>query len=371
MPEGLPANSQTLFVLLVPTLRCNLRCEYCYVDHSSEDFPSMDAEDWQYAYDWIGKYASRLGVGKIRFLWFGGEPLCYGVDRIHSSIALQKRLLGTNFKIRNKIQSNLTLVDQTVCDLISSSFGNTIGGSFDPFSQCRRFKDGTPAAEVILEKISLLQERKINVGIVSTLMKSDLVPAKDFFAFFNKKNLSFRVNQAHAPASCTAIDNYLSTKEFCDYEIALFDEFVNDPEPTIDFANFTTIVEHVLYKKTLSCNASPLPWLNIAIEPSGCITNSCRQHRRIIGNYYEDNADAVLASLQQRYAEMVQPQRCKNCKFFHTVCSGSCVECPKFDCMNISCGYKTEYTAPAIAYVKNYLSANGIIDLQTAADLLR
>lgn len=364
-------NSQVLFILLVPTLHCNLRCEYCYVDHSLENLPEMSMEDWKYAYGWVRKYALFLGISKIRFLWFGGEPLCYGAERIHSSIAMQNQIFEESFCIRNKIQSNLTLVDSFVCDLISSSFGNAIGGSFEPFSQSRCFKNGSPATDIILEKISLLKQRKINVGIVSTLLKKNLVSAKDFYAFFKNNDLSFRVNQAHPPISCTATSDYLSTKEFCDYEISLFEEFVNDSNPTIDFANFTTIVKHILHNQKLSCNASPLPWLNISIEPSGRITNSCRQHRRIIGNYYENNVQAIFLSLRQKYTEMIQPRHCIKCNFFHTICAGPCVECSQFDCMSINCGYKTEYTAPAIAYVKKYLENNGVNNLRDAARLLQ
>ncbi|MBU0595714.1 radical SAM protein, partial [Candidatus Bipolaricaulota bacterium] len=77
--------SEVLGLSILPTLRCNLRCVYCYEDHLDLD---MDEETQSKLLAYVEK---RLQANRgLSVSWFGGEPLLR-VDMIRD---LSKKLLG-------------------------------------------------------------------------------------------------------------------------------------------------------------------------------------------------------------------------------------------------------------------------------------
>ena len=79
-----------LHVALNATMRCNLRCTYCYVhsDCLSTQFDMTD-DDFTSLYKWIADYSVLIGASEIHFLWFGGEPLLISDSFIEKQILKQ------------------------------------------------------------------------------------------------------------------------------------------------------------------------------------------------------------------------------------------------------------------------------------------
>lgn len=353
-----------LSALLIPTLRCNLRCRYCYVNHS--DYADMSMCDWRALYEFLLSYCKAFGIKQIRFLWFGGEPLLYGCKNIQNSLEMQTEIFQySEIKIRNSIQSNLTLIDKHVCQLLKTYFDGSIGGSFEPLDNSRQYRNRHSANESIEKNIKFLCKEHINLGIVSTLTKRNIASPNDFYSYFKENKISFRVNRAHCPVNGNPSD-YLSINEFNQYVLELFSLFTHDQDPTIDFVNFTSIVAHILNGTPLSCNANPVPYLNYSFEADGRITNSCRTFKRTIGNYYVDTPQDVRKASEAITVNQYCPDSCKKCLFLGKLCIGSCQERPELDCMHTDCGYKSEYTVATLTYVNEYLSTHGITGINEA-----
>ena len=92
-----------LSAVIKTTKRCNLSCDYCYdKDGEIEDRPIEEHID-----KLMGEILS-TDFENIYFTWHGGEPLLKPISFYENIAKIQRRF--PNKKIRNGIQSNLTLL---------------------------------------------------------------------------------------------------------------------------------------------------------------------------------------------------------------------------------------------------------------------
>ena len=345
--------NKKLSILLSPTHRCNMRCEYCYV--SNNNHFDMSKEDFYALYNWLAEYAKHLNISTIDFTWFGGEPLLYGVSSMRSALELQSRFFDScRIKCINRIQSNLTLINKDWCRLLKEYFSSFIGGSFEPFEEYRKYANGSSAKIDIEQKIKFLRECNIKVGIVCTLMKKNLPKANILYNWFASHVDSFRVNRAHSPIGVRN-DDYMSVDEYNRYVLDLFDIYIRDKSSTVKFTNFDVLANSIKNKKPLVCIDGNSPWKKIAIAGNGEISSYCRVSHRILGNYYKSTPEEVINAYRNGFNKSAITT-CDKCDFFQKkFCAGNCYGEPEKNCYQSQCGYRTECTKEIIAYIVNYL----------------
>ena len=356
-------SAEKLTILISPTHRCNMRCDYCYVSDTRHG--DMSLSDFEAAYTWIVKYCQNLGVQFVDFTWFGGEPLLYGKDKLESALRKQNQIFSkTDIKFVNRMQSNLTLVNNDVCRLISEYFGGFIGGSFEPYGKSRKYKDGCISVDDVERKIELLHNAGIRIGIVSTLVKNDLLPAQELFAWYKHRVEAFRVNRAHSPDG-NSLEKYLTVKEYNDYVIALCDLYTHDNSEDLQFTNFTAIARSILLNRPFACTDILEPYWKLSIAGNGEIASYCRKKDAVIGNYYTSTVQDVIVTYKQYAYPRLTPKACRECESYaNKICSGSCWGEPDKDCAESNCGYRSEYTKETISYVQRYLQSNGITRIE-------
>jgi len=356
---------KSLILLLSPTLRCNMQCEYCYVKQTK--LGDMSINDFKSAYAWTVKYCRYFSIDQIRIMWFGGEPLACGVDLLSEALELQKEYFyPSEISCINSIQSNLTLVDSSICDLIKRYFHNHISGSLEPFGALRQYKNGNSAIDDIMTNIGLLKEAGIRIGIVCTLTKKNITAPELLYHFFKSNDLPFRVNRAHCPTGQNSSD-YLTVSEYNKYVLSLFELYSKDDMPSVDFANFTSIVRCLLLNKTLSCIDHREPHLKLAIESNGKISSWCRQKESVLGNYYNSTSDDIVKAYAKYMQAINPPENCKKCDYFEKNCTGPCFGELDKSCQESSCGYRTEYTDECMHFVREYLNSHGVFRFDDCA----
>ncbi len=117
------------------TERCNMNCTYCVNDRNSEP---MSEEVMYRACDLAFSAGNSAGI-----CFFGGEPLLHK-ELIYKAISYcTKKSAETGMKIRYKMTTNGTLLDEEFLD-IAAKAGIEIGLSFDGTAQdiCRHYADG-------------------------------------------------------------------------------------------------------------------------------------------------------------------------------------------------------------------------------------
>lgn len=351
------SRTRTLEILLSPTTRCNLRCRYCYVDQSlSVKETDLSISDIKDIYRWLASYAKIIDVDRIRFTWFGGEPLLPGVRFLDTALRLQREHFSS-FEIINSMQSNLTLLDDGLIPLLKTYFHSSISASIDFGGDCRVFSNGKDSTTVVERNIVNLVSAGISVGAVCTLTRRNLGKCTEIYAYFKRLGTAFRVNRA---AGIQLSENELITvAEYNEAVKSLFDIYLSDPSPTVEFFNFTTMARLFLLGQSTVCVDTEKPFLYLGFEAQGRITSRCR-FTDPLGNYRTDTPEDFYRKCLRSATPHATPSRCTNCEFFERTCQGGCFGEKGLDCYDSDCGYRTETTQVLWRYVQGYLQKQGL-----------
>lgn len=325
----------------------------------------MSLSDFEAAYTWILRYCRYLEIKFVDFTWFGGEPLLYGESNLESALQKQSEIFAnSDVRYVNRIQSNLTLVNDGFCKLIREYYGGFIGGSFEPFGTARKYKDGRVPIEDVERIIDALHKKHIRIGIVSTLMKNNLCPPHGLYEWFQGRVDAFRVNRAHSPDGKN-LEKYLTVDEYNKYVMTLCDLYTHDDNVSFQFTNFTAIARSILLNRPLGCADILEPYWKLSIAGNGEIASYCRKNEVVLGNYYKSTPQDVITAYKQQARPYLMPEKCRGCENYEKkICSGACLGEPGRDCHESDCGYRSEYTKETISYVRQYLLSRGIKNIE-------
>lgn len=352
------SNKKTLEVLFSPTTRCNLRCRYCYVNQTQpKSVSDMSIEDINTIYKWLSKFATIIKADKIRFTWFGGEPLLPGTEFLKEALAAQKSDLGTMIEVVNSMQSNLTLVTDELIPLLKEYFHSSISGSVDYQNRWRKFPNGDDSHAIVEKNIKKLLDSGINVGAVCTLTRQNIHQANEIYSYFKRLGTAFRVNRAAGTRSRMS-NEFLTVSEYNAFVKEIFDLYLSDPNPTVEFFNFTMMAKLFLSGQPAVCVDTLEPFFYLGFEAHGRITSRCRFVGQA-GNYETDTPESFYQKLKASVRPHPSPQRCQGCEFFNKVCLGGCFGEMDVDCFSSNCGYRTETTYDLWCYVRDFLNSHG------------
>lgn len=100
-----------LGVTIIPTFRCNLRCDYCFQDRTNEDTMSEDTKKLL-----ILSLKKNLDVSShlkvLSITWYGGEPLLMVDDILDIGLQLKMYCDAKKLKYESNIITNATLLDE-------------------------------------------------------------------------------------------------------------------------------------------------------------------------------------------------------------------------------------------------------------------
>lgn len=356
-----PDKYNIIYVMISPTTRCNLSCKYCYVN---QDMPikesDMTIDDIRYIYGWVKEYSDLIGIKKIRFEWFGGEPLIMGGSYLNEAIECQSEFFPkTEFLIHNTIQTNLVLSTRTEnIELIKNKFNGRISGSLDYRGCFRVFKNGEDSTSTVLKNIEILKENGISVGLVCTLTKNNIAYIEEMYDFFKKNNIDFRVNRAAHVDNPIIQSSVISTEEYSNAVLQLFDLYTNDDNCNIKFENFDMMARLYLMGLSDICVTVTKPYLHLAFEANGRLFSRCRFVDQL-GDYLKENPAEIYSRLKMMSTERTSPQKCSSCEFFDKTCMGGCFGERETDCYNSDCGYRGETNKDLWAYIEKIVTEQG------------
>ena len=171
---------------------CNLRCRYCYEFPELGNRERMSLPQLEAMFSNIAEYF-RGTSRKMDFVWHGGEPLLHTPGYYRKIFELQDRLLGQHgVPYTNSIQTNLTVINDDILDLLRSSFDH-IGVSIDLFGGNRVFRSGREAEEAVIKNMQRLQDEGIPFGCITVLSQSTAPHVEEIYDFFESSNVSFRL----------------------------------------------------------------------------------------------------------------------------------------------------------------------------------
>jgi len=164
-----------LGVTVMPTLNCNFRCIYCFIDHRSK---TMGRDVQKNLVDWVRlqmRHRRRLEVG-----WFGGEPLlCLNTIR-ELTARFRQICQERGCEYRAGMASNGYLLTKNVSrelvELGVTQIQVALDGSARVHDRRRPLTGGGPTFDVILSNlVDLVDEGGIELSVRPTIDKENVV----------------------------------------------------------------------------------------------------------------------------------------------------------------------------------------------------
>lgn len=326
-------NKQTPYIVIAPTMNCNLGCPYCFVKNSLKDI-SMSKEI-------IDKIISYIFInGKHYSLdWFGGEPsLNTKIIKYFYEEAEKKGLYNDN----SLFITNGTFKNNELWDIIEHNITKiqfTIDGLRQYHDNRRFFKNKKGTFDVIINNLDILYNKilagkikhDIDVIIRCNVDKLNQNTIKELCHFVQERyNFLFRLELPKV-SEC-GIKEYNSRlftdKEYSNFLINLFYKEGIIIEPYLQSYN-------VRFSHCGAVNSK-----SYAFDPQGNIYKCCLdigKEDRIIGNclkkiFPDNNVEAkyLFSGLE------LLPKSCEKC-FLLFYCWGGCAQERLFVNMNKSC----------------------------------
>ncbi|MFM0347886.1 FxsB family cyclophane-forming radical SAM/SPASM peptide maturase [Paraburkholderia sp. RL17-347-BIC-D] len=183
--------------------RCNLDCDYCYEyntgDSSWRDMPKfMSNSTCEYLAARIAEHAAEHRLADVFVTFHGGEPLLAGPARLKRYAQIFEGAgAEAGVKVRFSIQTNATLVTDSVCDFIRDhnvAVSVSLDGNREANDRHRLDKLHHSTYESTRAGIKLLQQRvgSLLTGILAVIdLQNDPIEVFDELAALGVKDIDF------------------------------------------------------------------------------------------------------------------------------------------------------------------------------------
>jgi uncharacterized protein len=164
--EGVPG---TLFVTLMPTLQCNLACNYCFQkEHPA--FGKMSSPTEDATLEWILRIVDERGLRALKVHYFGGEPTTRKDFCLRTARVLSASMAARGGTFGWTMTTNGVLLDvefaQAMLAFGEGTFKVTLDGDKETHDKERIYRDGRGSFDVIFDNLVALAKagEKVRVG---------------------------------------------------------------------------------------------------------------------------------------------------------------------------------------------------------------
>lgn len=318
-----------LEIILMPTMACNMACDYCYV---VEKYPGT--MDLQLAKSVIEQVVAHNNPAlRTRVYWHGAEPLLTGIGFYGEICAWTRERYGID-AVQHHIQTNGTLLNEEWFDLFIQehiTVGVSLDGPKEIHDAHRKTSDGRDTFETVFGNIIAARKKKLYLDALCVITRESVGNEDEIFHFFFENRIDFGfeplVPETEQMTLCLAI----KPTEYADVAIKLFDNWFFQKEPRLRM-----VVPPYHYLKAILeggnsyCNFSKNCVGNyLAISPDGtvhsCIMFAARPEYAF-GNIKKSRLATILESpIRQRMLleRATQITKCRNCRWL-SICHGGC-----------------------------------------------
>jgi len=176
------STDQPFFTILAkPTLKCNLKCKFCYQSHVRSG-QNMSRETKEA----LIKRACEHENKNISIQWIGGETLAVGIDFFLECEELLLKHQKEGQFITSSLQTNGTLLNMEWVDFIKKYKRYSLSISFEIFPCLQnnlRVGEGKyrDSYTIVKDNLSMLNENGVEYGVLTVIEKETLdIPPKDW-----------------------------------------------------------------------------------------------------------------------------------------------------------------------------------------------
>lgn len=129
-------------VILLPTLHCNARCDYCFEDTNTG---SMDLDSFSTLLEKLFDFMEERNIPLLNLYWQGGEVFTLSPEWFYEAKDRMQTIAERRGRsLANFLQSNLLAYSAKWEPIVRDFFGGNVGTSMDFPNRHRRLPGGTP-----------------------------------------------------------------------------------------------------------------------------------------------------------------------------------------------------------------------------------
>jgi uncharacterized protein len=181
-------NGGCLSLILLPTLRCNADCEYCFENKSSD---VMSLDQFRIILQKVTDYMNLMHVTDLTIYWQGGEVFTMEPKWFMRALEIiDKSSQSSGKNIENELQTNLIGYSKKWNRVLKEMFNNECGSSLD-YPNLYRKVSGLPPDQ--FNKLWLRRYREaasegIGVGVISLPNRATFkLGARQFYSYYTEE----------------------------------------------------------------------------------------------------------------------------------------------------------------------------------------
>lgn len=326
-------------IIIKPTYVCNFRCKYCYLSNETKSSHKLfNVEFAKSVIRQIKYILANRPKRKLTLIWHGGEPLLWGVENYREVFSyMEREFVGVDYK--NSLQTNLSLINEEYIDLFlqyNVHVGFSLDGTMEINDSQRIDAVGNGTFNTIMDKVTMCQKKGLSIGCIIVGSKKHIGHIPELYHFLCDNRLNFKFNPLFLSGeACNNIEDIgITTDEYGQMAIELFDLWYDDFEHHIKESNFEEITANLMSNNPSCCMFGKNCQDNFfAIAPTGDVMPcgrfcdaSLKQYA--YGNLHEETLAEILPRIKQSEAykrsEYIEQSNCKLCKYFD-ICHGGCL----------------------------------------------
>lgn len=196
---GPPMMGKPFSVILLPTLECNVACDYCFEEKSKV---RLSASQVPLLTERLLDHMAERGSVEAQVYWQGGEVMLLGptwFERAGDVMGTMAAARGLRF--RHHLQTNLIGWSARWHGVVKSMFGSVLGTSMDYPNAHRRLKNGSTDQYTALWLRAVADARAagISAGCIAVLHKATLEAGPEPFYDFYTETAGLTELQVNMP----------------------------------------------------------------------------------------------------------------------------------------------------------------------------
>jgi len=188
-------------LILLPTLRCNAACDYCFEKKAGSD---LTIEQLKQLISEVSDYMEQNDAKELLIHWQGGEVMMMTPQWFEQARDVIDDAAGSrNITVRNYLQSNMICYSEKWNSIIAEMFENSVGTSMDYPNRHRKLPGGSASDynDVWVRNVNQAQDAGIHIGLIAlpnaeTLRRG----AENLYSYFTEElNITdFQINTPFA-----------------------------------------------------------------------------------------------------------------------------------------------------------------------------
>ena len=172
-------------IILLPTNKCNVNCEYCFEDKTDD---RMSLQQLEVVMDKVFNHMEEASIRALTIHWQGGEIMTIPPDWFMRAYDLIENAAVTRGKfVEHGLQSNMIGYNARWNDVIKRMFGNSLGTSMDFPNVYRKLFNGSSSDYTRIWKYNVQTALScgIGIGVIAVPNQATLdVGAERFYSYF-------------------------------------------------------------------------------------------------------------------------------------------------------------------------------------------